>query len=355
MRLPRLDPEKQDIDYGAAEAMVDRAIAAGVNYFDTAYPYHEGKSEPFIGHALRKYPREAVYLADKLPVRQITSPEDIDRIFDEQLARCGVEYFDFYLAHNLNRDNYVIHEKNNVYTRLKRKQEQGLIRHLGFSFHDHTALLRRIVADYEWDFAQIQLNYLDWEGLDAKGQYETLAERGLPVVVMEPVRGGALATLSEAAQDELDKAAPGASAASWAIRYAASLPGVMTVLSGMSTMEQVEDNIRTMTDFHPLSEEEYAVIARAAALYRAAGAIPCTGCRYCMDCPSGVDIPRVFSAYNTFRTTDSKMRFTIDYRSLDEGQQAHNCIACGACLEHCPQGIAIPAMMEMVREAAASL
>ena len=355
MRLPRCNAETQDIDYKAAESLVDHAIAAGVNYFDTAWMYHGGKSEAFIGHALRKYPRESFFLADKLPIWSVETPEDVDRIFTEQLKRCQVEYFDFYLAHNLNRDNYEIFERNGVHALLREKQKEGRIKHLGFSFHDNTDLLRKIVTEYTWDFAQIQLNYLDWEGLDAKGQYAALVEQNLPVFVMEPVRGGALATLNDTGLALLREVNAEASPASWAIRFAASLPGVAVVLSGMSAMEQLVDNLKTMEEFRPLDEGERAVLSKVAMEYRASGAIPCTACRYCMDCPAGVDIPRVFSAYNTYRTTDSKLRFFVDYRSLRESEQAHNCIECGQCQEHCPQSIDIPGTMRMIGETAVAL
>lgn len=351
MRLPLLDPPKQDIDYPAAEALIDKAVAMGVNYFDTAWAYHDEKSEAFIGHALRKHPRDRIYLADKLPIWLVKSADDVDRLFQEQLERCQTSYFDFYLVHALDNDRYhAICEPFRVYDALRKKKEQGLIGHLGFSIHATADLLRTIVTDHQWDFAQIQLNYIDWDMCDAKSLYGILAERNIPVVVMEPVRGGALATLNDKAVGILKTADPEASAASWAIRYAASLPNVMTVLSGMSTMEQVEDNLKTMADFRPLSEAEHAVIGKAAAAYRESGAIPCTACRYCMDCPSGVDIPRVFAVYNHYCVNKRRIQFTNNYKALREGEQAHNCIACNVCVEQCPQKIDIPAQMRMVTE-----
>ncbi|SBV90549.1 Oxidoreductase, aldo/keto reductase family [uncultured delta proteobacterium] len=350
MRLPLLEPPKQDIDYPLAEAMIDKAVAMGVNYFDTAWAYHDEKSEAFIGHALRKYPRESVYLANKLPIWLVQSPEDVDRLFLEQLDRCQVSYFDFYLIHALDNERYGIHERHGVYEALRRKKEQGCIKHLGFSFHATAGLLETIVTDHQWDFVQIQLNYVDWDMCDAKSLYGILAERNIPVVVMEPVRGGALATLNDKAVDILKTADPEASTASWAIRYAASLPNVMTVLSGMSTMEQVEDNLKTMADFHPLAASEYAVIEKAAAAYRESGAIPCTACRYCMDCPSGVDIPRVFAVYNHYCVNKRWIQFNNNYKALQEEEQAHNCVACNVCVEQCPQKIDIPGQMRMIVE-----
>ena len=350
MRLPVIDQESQLIDVEKAEAMVDRAYAAGVNYFDTAFVYHKGKSEGFIGKALGKYPRESFYLADKLPIWSVKVPEDVDSLFAKQQERCQVSSFDFYLAHSLNREYYPRYKAANAHENLLRKKEQGLIKYLGFSFHDNADLLETILSENQWDFVQIQLNYIDWDACDAKRLYELLVEHNLPAVIMEPVRGGALASLNDTAVSILKKADPGASAASWAIRYAASLPNVMTVLSGMTTMEQLEDNLKTMADFRPLSDAERAVLAEAAAAYKASGAIACTGCRYCMDCPEGLDIPRVFALYNHYCVSKSRIHFDNNYKSLRESEQAHNCIACGACVERCPQRLDIP---EHVRDIAA--
>lgn len=345
MRLPLVDEEKQEINFAAAEAMIDRALAAGVNYFDTAFMYHKGNSEKFLGKALARHPRESFYLADKLPVWNVKTPEDVDSLFAKQLARCNVSHFDFYLVHSLTRNYYRIFQQHNVYDKLRNMKEDGRIGHLGFSFHDSAEVLEKIVTGHQWDFVQIQLNYIDWETCDAKGLYAVLEKHNLPAVIMEPVRGGALATLTDKALEILKKAEPGASAASWAIRYAASLPGVMTVLSGMSAMEQLEDNLKTMTPFRPLSKEEYAVLEDAATAYKAAGAIPCTGCRYCMDCPSGVDIPRVFAMYNHYKANKSRVHFMNNHQTLRESEQSKNCIACGACVERCPQAINIPEHM----------
>lgn len=348
MRLPIRDNNARKIDYAQAKKMVERAIAAGVNYFDTAWPYHEGASELFAGDVLSGFPRDRYFLASKIPTWEIKAPEDVDRIFAEQLKKCRVSFFDFYLVHCYNAENLAIAEKMNIYENLRDKKERGLIRHLGFSFHGAASLLQRIVEQYSWDFAQIQLNYLDWDTLDAGRQYEILAEKGIPVIVMEPVRGGALATLTPEAVAVLRAMHPEASPASWAIRYAASLPHVMTVLSGMSTMEQVEDNIATMSPFVPLSEEERKALDEAAAIYRASGAIPCTGCRYCMDCPSGVDIPRVLGIYNHYCAHKRSTTFVNDCCSLDESQRAQSCTACGECVPLCPQQIDIPEKMKEI-------
>jgi predicted aldo/keto reductase-like oxidoreductase len=324
--------------------MLDRAIAAGVNYFDTAFPYHTGISEIFLGRILRKYPRNSFFLADKLPLWTLKTRDDAERIFTAQLKKCRVEYFDFYLLHAVNADRYAQAARLGLYEWLCEKKEQGLVRHIGFSFHDAPALLQTILDQHAWDFAQIQLNYVDWELGSAKSLYALLEERRIPAVVMGPVRGGALSKLPEKAAALLKKADPQASAASWAIRHAASLANVMVALSGMSTMEQVDDNIKTMTDFRPLSDDERETLKKAAALYLASGDIPCTGCGYCAPCPEGVDIPEVFAVYNQ-RT---RRGFTHWYSVIPEHARAHRCTACGACAKLCPQGLDIPAAMREI-------
>ncbi|MDR1247941.1 MAG: aldo/keto reductase [Treponema sp.] len=356
MRLP-LKEGSRDIDQDLALEMVDRAKDKGVNYFDTAYMYHEGNSEDFAGEALSRYDRNSYKLATKMPLSMLTKEEDVERIFREQLQKCRVDYFDYYLLHNINRANLKPAEDFKVYEKLREKQRQGKIRRLGFSFHDLPETLTKVVEQYDWDFAQIQLNYLDWDQQDAKGQYEILNSRGIPVNVMEPVRGGALANPGSEAEAVFKAANPRASAASWAIRFAASLPGVQVVLSGMSSLEQVDDNIATMDPFKPLSEAEREVIARAALAYRIAGAIPCTACRYCMDCPQGVDIPRNLTAYNTHlykkerNAPNYHLSFTMEYHVIGEERQADNCVGCKQCEEKCPQRIEISRQMERIRGA----
>jgi predicted aldo/keto reductase-like oxidoreductase len=358
MRLPLVQNDKPDIDYKLGQKMIDRALESGVNYFDTAWMYHQGLSETFIGEALSKYPRESFYLATKMPSWMASSEAEVEKIFSEQLRKCKTEYFDFYLAHNLSRGNFKRLQELKVYEFLEKKKAQGKIRRLGFSFHDNPEILEKVASAYPWEFAQIQLNYVDWETLDAKRQYEFLTKRNIPVIVMEPVRGGALASLNEKALGILKKADPRASAASWALRFAASLPNVFTVLSGMSNPEQTEDNIATFKNFRPLSEAEQAVVREAAAAYRASGAIPCSGCRYCMPCPAGVDIPRVFAIYNHYKAlTDARMApivFRNTYITLLETEKAHNCAECGQCEHHCPQGIRIPGHMKDIAAFAAA-
>ena len=365
MRFPMLGPDGREIDCDLVEQLVDYAIAHGVNYFDTAYSYNEGKSEECIGQILKNHPRESFYLADKMPGRRIKEFADGDRMFREQLKRCGTDYFDFYLCHAIGRTETDFTEP---YRRigfleylLDRKQE-GVIRRLGFSFHGTPRRLAFLLEQYDWDFVQLQLNYVDWEVQDARRSYEILTQRGIPCVVMEPVRGGSLSTLCPEAVAILKSAEPDRSAASWAIRYAASLPNVLTVLSGMNSFEQVKDNIATLTGFTPLNDKERVVLAQAREAYMRTGVIPCTGCGYCMPCPAGVDIPRVLALYNDRAATlglpvstlghykfDKNSRaFLQAYQALPEAIRAGRCVDCGHCRELCPQDLAVSEHMRKI-------
>ena len=348
MRLPRRTPRGPEIDYAAAEKMFRRAMEAGVNYFDTAYFYHNGLSEKCAADLLGKFPRDSYYLADKLPVRALRRQADVERIWNEQLAKCKVDHFDFYLLHNLNRDRWKDVQKFKVWEFLREKQKEGRIRKLGFSFHDEPEILETIASAHDWDFAQIQLNYLDWTLYRSKEQYEILTKRGIPVIVMEPLRGGALANLNDEATRIFKAADPKVSAASWAFRFAGSLPNVICVLSGMTKMEHLEDNIRTFTGFKALDNRERAVIESALAAYRKTGAIPCTACRYCTPCPVGVAIPRIFGLYNHARVTGNFRQFRMIYDKMPEDERASACVKCGACLKKCPQKIDIPAELERI-------
>ncbi|WOC32672.1 MULTISPECIES: aldo/keto reductase [Caproicibacterium] len=355
MRLPRLQADKPDIDEAQGQKLIDYAYAHGVNYFDTAYMYHDGLSEAFVGRALRKYPRDSYFLADKMPAWMTERESQVDEIFQDQLKRCGVEYFDFYLCHGLNRGLLQKLKDFHILEYLQQKKAEGKIRRLGFSFHDTPEVLQEILKLYDWDFAQIQMNYIDWQAQDAKTQYALLQEKGIPVIVMEPVRGGALAKLCPEAETLLKAANPQASLASWAVRYAASKPGVMTVLSGMSDEQQVMDNIKTFSDFQPLTASEAEILERAGELYKKYLSIPCTGCRYCMECPSGVEIPTIFKLYNEFTVSRREGTFLQGYQALEERQRASSCVACGKCAQRCPQHIPIPERMKEIREKAAQM
>jgi predicted aldo/keto reductase-like oxidoreductase len=349
MRMPAAVEGRRIIDRDKGAELVDYALDQGVNYFDTAYNYHGCTSEEFIGWALSRHKRGRFNLATKMPVWMLTARGQMEAVFQEQLRKCRVEYFDFYLIHNFSSKTLETEERLGVYEFLLQKKREGRIQRLGFSMHDTPAVLESVVKKYDWDFAQLQINYMDWEGLSAKLQYELLAARGIPVIVMEPVRGGALADgLCGESREILREAAPDRSAASWAIRFAASLPNVLVVLSGMSNLDQLKDNIAALSPLRALDGREYAVIARALDAYRRSAPVPCTACGYCMDCPSGVDIPRLFALYNRHHGKGKTVYLGIDYRVLGEARQAHHCTHCGRCAKLCPQGLDIPALLDKV-------
>ncbi|MDR2910271.1 MAG: aldo/keto reductase [Bacteroidales bacterium] len=353
MRLPCIDGTGK-IDKNAAITMVDTAIEGGVDYFDTAWMYHNGESENFAGEALSRHSRTSYSLANKMPLAFIQTAADVERIFNEQLRKCRTDYFDYYLIHNIKQSFAEIASRCNVYEQLMRKKEAGYIRKLGFSFHDTPQFLKQTVEEHHFDFAQIQLNYVDWEQQNAGEQYEVLASRSIPVHIMEPVRGGALAHPGNKAESIFTRAQPGASPASWALRYAASLQGVQVVLSGMSSPEQLNDNLKTFSPLVPLTANEYSVVSRALMEYRKAGTVQCTGCRYCMNCPEGVDIPKNLAVYNNYtrnlheKHPMCKFLFDMEYGLLKAaGQQASLCVSCGKCTNKCPQNIDIPVLMEL--------
>ena len=347
MRFPK-EKGKNTADRTATQAMIDRAIESGVTYFDTAYVYGGGDSERTVAAALKKYPRESYFLANKLPPWLIKKPEDMERIFQESLDRCGTDYFDFYLAHSLDREAIDVMSQFGVVDFLETKKAQGKIKYLGFSFHDTPPYLKQLLEMHHWDFCQLQLNYADWVMDEAKTLYELSVEYDVPCIVMEPVRGGFLANPPAGAAEILRKADPGRSLASWALRFAASLPNVRVVLSGMSSMEQVEDNLATFSGPGArLTSAEQQIITSAANALRQTKNIPCTGCRYCDGCPAEVDIPTVFQCYNNMLIFDKPDVFRMNYRNqvLAAGHGADCCISCGACSAVCPQGIDVPAKL----------
>ena len=346
MRLPRNGND--EIDYAKTEKLFSRAMECGVNYFDTAYFYHRGKSEKCVGDLLSKYPRSSYLLADKMPVRMLKTEADLERIWQEQLSRCKTKYFDFYLLHALNKRNWQNAKRLKVYEFLKKKQENGEIRHLGFSFHGAPEVLEEIASSCKWDFAQIQLNYYDWTQYKSKEQYEILTKRNIPVIVMEPLRGGALAKLNDEARAIFKRADAKASPASWAFRYAADLPNVLCILSGMTEMEHLNDNINTFSSLKPLSSKERGVIAGALAAYLKRGTVPCTDCRYCLPCPAGVAIPKVFAMYNKAKLNSDFETFNKEYASLTEEERAQECVSCMACVRKCPQSIDIPKELKRI-------
>lgn len=347
MRLPTTDGK---IDEKKAQDIIDYLMEQGVNYYDTAYMYHGGESERFIGKALSKYPRDSYFLATKMPSYKLSEGCTPEEIFQEQLSKCGVDYFDFYLLHNLSENSYDIFTdpEKAVIPYLLEQKRLGRIKHLGVSSHAKPETLKRFLDSVDsMEFVQIQLNYLDWEMQDAKQQYEIIASHNLPVWVMEPCRGGRLAALSPAADEILKNAAPDRSIASWAFRYVMSLPQVGVVLSGMTEMPQATDNVATFSENSNLSVEETAILQKALALFRSEVNVPCTVCHYCDGCPMDIDIPAVLALYNKYQLDKSPF-IHKELEKLTAGPA--DCIACGACTAKCPQNIAIPEVMKAFAE-----
>ena len=352
MRLPVLDPADQSsVDLEQLKKMVDLFMEQGFTYFDTAIMYNDFASQRAAKAALvDRYPRESFTLATKLHNAFFNSLEERDRIFSDQLEQTGAGFFDYYLLHGVEAGSYLHYEKFDCFNWLLEKKAQGLVKRAGFSFHDTPELLDEILTKYpQMEFVQLQINYLDWESpwIQSRKVYEVAVKHGKPVIVMEPVKGGTLARLPAEAEGLFKAAAPDLSAASWAIRFAASLPGVMTVLSGMSNLEQMRDNLSYMADFQPLTEEETALTQKAAAIISAQIAVPCTGCSYCTSgCPMHIAIPQYFSLYNEdMRENLAEKGWTINFTNYDNLTQkfgkAADCIECGQCEGVCPQHLPI--------------
>ncbi len=340
MRFPVTKGGK--INEPEAERMLDRALAAGVNYIDTAYPYHDGQSEPFVGRALQKYDRSSYYLATKMPPWEVETLEDAKRVFTHQLERLQTNYIDFYLLHAMNRTDWKKMLDLGAVAYCEELKKEGKIRNFGFSFHDDYEVFEEILTYRNWDFCQVQLNYMDMEVQAGRKGYELAEKLGIPMVIMEPVRGGALTRFSGDIVDKFKAMDPNASLASFALRYVASMPNVKVVLSGMSTMEQLEDNLETFEHFRPFNEAEYAGIQDIVDTLRSRVQNPCTGCRYCMPCPAGVNIPANFSAWNNYHMYQSYDVVAWAWENnIGEKAQAKNCIECGKCEKACPQKISI--------------
>lgn len=346
MRFPK---QGEQVDVDAAVALLRKAYEMGVNYFDTAVVYHKGESEKIFGKAFEIYDRSTYYLADKMSIWVCEDEQAMKDLFERQLKTLKTDYIDFYLVHSLNRDHYKKVKEFHCVEFLQEMKRQGKIKHLGFSFHDTYPVFTQILDDYDWDFVQIQLNYLDWQTQGAEQLYRELEKRNLPCMVMEPVRGGYLATLDEERIQPFVQLHPDYSTASWAIRWVESLPQVAVVLSGMSDMAQLEDNVRMMTNFQPLNEQEQQAVEQVVESIRKVNDVPCTGCRYCMDCPMGVDIPEIFAIYARLKIFGKDKSFVGDYGEvLEQGAGADKCVRCGKCMRHCPQMIEIPNKLAMI-------
>ena len=358
MRLPLLDEnDKGSIDIPHLSKMVDSFMEQGFTYFDTAWMYCSFKSETAVKEALvKRYPRDSYTLASKLHCAFIKTKEDRDKVFNEQLNKTGVSYFDYYLIHDIEKPHYEIYNNLDCFTWIKEKKEAGLIKHMGFSFHDDAEFLDKILTEHpEMEFVQIQLNYLDWESDDVQSRkcYEVCVKHNKPVIVMEPVKGGKLANVPAAVETLLKGANSELSVPSWAIRFAASRENVKIVLSGMSNMDQLLDNTSYMREFKPLSAEEDALVLKAAEMIKKNITIPCTGCAYCVDdCPMNIPIPQYFAMYNEEKAPVKEEGFEpkqAAYEKLTETfGAASECLKCGQCEGICPQHLPVIKYLEEV-------
>ena len=351
MRLPLL--ENGEVNLAETTKMVDAFLEAGFNYFDTAHGYLEEKSEPALKACLTsRYPRDRYVLTDKLTSNYFQSEADIRPFFQSQLEACGVDYFDFYLMHAQGASNYPHYKKCRAYETAFALKAEGKIRHVGISFHDRAEVLEQILTDYpEIEVVQIQFNYVDYNdpAVQSRKCYEVCRKYGKPVIVMEPVKGGNLVNLPEDAKAVLEEL-HGGSPASYAIRFAAGFPGIMMVLSGMSNMEQVRDNLAFMKDFQPLNETERAAVEKVQAIFRSKNLIPCTACRYCTDgCPQRIAIPDIFAARNA---KEIHKDWNSDYYYSEvctaSGRRASDCLQCGKCEKVCPQHLPIRSLLQDV-------
>lgn len=354
MRLPKVEGTN-DIDVEHTKKMVDAFIEVGGKYFDTAYVY-EGSEDATKAALCERYPRESYYLANKLNASDFAckSEEEAKNEIHVSLERTGAEYFDFYLVHGIDETNKEKYEKYGIWEYVRQLKEEGLIRHYGFSFHDSPELLEELLTEHpDAEFVQLQINYSDWEDhlIASRRCYEIATQHGKPVVVMEPVKGGALADPPQKVKDILQQANPDASPASWAIRFAASLPNVMMVLSGMSNLEQMEDNLKFMRDFQPLSDEEQQVVKAAREALLQFDRIACTGCHYCTPgCPMEIHIPEIFAVMNVYKMYGDLNEARRDYGWRPKGAKASECVQCGQCEDACPQHLSIISLLEEVVE-----
>lgn len=335
MRFAKVEGTEFDIDVEKSTPLLEKALSGGITYFDTAYPYHGGQSEKFIASVLSSRDRDSYYLATKMPIWEANSLDDCIRIFEEQLKNLKTDHIDYYLIHALNKDRFEKVKEFKLYEYLLEQKEQGRIKNLGFSFHDHPTVLKEIISTYKFDFAQIQLNVIDWTLQSADKQYQILTEAGIPIVVMEPLRGGRLV------QNELTN---GVDITSLLFRYVASLENVHVILSGMSNLEQVEENIKTFSHLEPLNEEEKKTLDMFKTRFFESRVVPCTKCEYCQPCTKDIKIPALFESFNNYLLTKDKDRFITTMASFETS--ARSCIKCQKCIKACPQHIDIIKKLE---------
>ena len=355
MRLPLKNKLIQTgIDHDAFREMADAFLAAGYRHFDTSIVYHGGFSETaFRQDVAKRYPRDAFTITDKMPMFMIKSKARLEPTFQKELERCGVDYFDYYWLHSLNKKSFATCERIGAFEWLAQKQKEGKVLHTGFSFHDSAEVLDEILTKHpEVEYVQLQINYLDWEDEKVQSRlcYETARRHGKRIMIMEPIKGGALANVPDTVRLMLQKEDPAPSPAVWALRFAASLEGVDFVLSGMSNPTQLKENTAAFESLSPLTDDQKATLLRAAEIIRSGIAIPCTACRYCVDaCPNNIPIPDYFTAYNTFENNKRKAQADFEKYAADHGRPG-DCIACRGCEGHCPQQLPIADLMQKVQE-----
>ena len=348
MRLPGVEgsADKNAIDYAKAHEIIDYAYHHGVNYFDTAYVYNNGESEKCLGACMKKYPRDSFYIATKYFVN---ANPDYKAVFEEELERLQTDHIDFYLVHCLMDNNVDTYLNNGCIDYFLQLKAEGKIRYLGFSSHASVESLTKFADHHQWDFAQLQINYYDWNYATTMAEYKVLEERNIPIMVMEPVRGGKLVELTDATEVILKQAEPAWTNARWAFEFVKSLPQVQVILSGMSNMAQVEENIRTFEDDTPFSQKDSEALDQAVKVFRSQIHVPCTGCRYCCsECPMEINIPEFLKIYNAYKVDGPWALDGID--QVDSVGKPTDCIGCGACMGHCPQSIHIPDYMAELAE-----
>lgn len=340
MRLPLMEDGKT-VDETETRKLLLKAYKSGVNYFDTAWPYHNGQSEVAVGKIMSELPRDSFYLATKMPAWFVNSKEDAIDVFAKQLEHLQTDYIDFYLLHAMNRGSYDKMKNLGVVDLLQEYKEQGKIRNYGFSFHDGYDAFEYIIKDRKWDFCQIQFNYVDKDTQATMKGYDLAKELDIPLIIMEPVKGGSLASIPKDVIAPMDDFRSGMSPAAWALSWVGTFDNVKVILSGMTTMEQLDDNLGTFNNFKPLSDAEMEAMEDVNREISARSMNGCTGCRYCMPCPMGVDIPRNFSIWNNYHKYMNKGEMQWNFSQMEEKARPYSCVKCGKCETMCPQKINI--------------